>query len=65
MQHIKGRNGDPVKKIYVIRSGDIFQARILKQLPDDSFLYVGSLWAQVALTDEEKSKYSFPIALDK
>jgi hypothetical protein len=49
------------KKLYLIRRQDVFEAMTKKELNNNCFFSVGALWAEVFLTDEEKTKYSFPI----
>lgn len=45
----------------VIRTQDIFTAIAQKQLaPGQVFLQVGTLWATLALTDEQWTAYTFP-----
>lgn len=50
-------------KMYVIRTQDIFKALAAGQLPGDCFRHIGTVWADVALTDEQRKKYTFPIDL--
>jgi hypothetical protein len=53
-----------MKRLYLIRTEDIFEAIKIGQFsPDKVFLEVGSIWATVDLTDDERSKYTFPISL--
>jgi hypothetical protein len=52
-----------MKKRYTIRRKDFFNAMASGALPQDcSILYAGSLWMEVALTDEERAAYTFPIS---
>lgn len=50
-----------MKKLYVIRTQDFFNALTKGQIPECSLKYVGSLWTELLLTEEEKNKYTFPI----
>ena len=50
------------RKLYILRTQDIFEALGLGQLtPDQFFLSIGTLWATIGLTDEEFARYKFPI----
>ena len=51
-----------MKKLYVIRREDIFNAIAANQLPSNQLLQVGSIWAVVELTESERKNYSFPIS---
>jgi len=51
-----------VKKPYVIRREDFFQAVATKQLPPDVAIGdFGSIWVTVFLTDTARKNYTFPI----
>lgn len=50
-----------MKKLYVIRTQDFFEAQTRGQIPEGSIMRAGSLWMDLALTEEEKNKYTFPI----
>ena len=50
-----------MKKLYVIRREDVFIAIAKGQLPHGSTVEAGSIWVTVALTDDERNKYTFPI----
>lgn len=49
-------------KLYLIRRQDIFDAIACGQLPADSLVEVGSIWATVRLTADQRQNYRFPIA---
>jgi len=51
-----------MKKLYVIRTQDLFNAIATNQLPiDPQFSHIGTIWTDVFLTDEERNNYKFPI----
>jgi len=50
-----------MKKLYITLRQDFFLAMALNQIPEDCKLQAGSLWMVLALTDDEKAKYTFPI----
>lgn len=50
-----------MKKLYLIRREDFFQALAENNLPDDCVSLAGSIWMSVRLTEEEKAKYKYPI----
>lgn len=50
-----------MKKLYIIRRQDFFDALLKGQIPEGCIMGVGSLWMDLALTEEEKNKYTFPI----
>lgn len=47
-------------KIYILHTQDIFNAYAKGMLPDRPFLRIGTLWAEIGLTDEEAAKYTYP-----
>jgi hypothetical protein len=49
-------------KLYLIRRQDIFDAIACNQLFCNSLVEVGSLWATVRFTVEQRRNYRFPIA---
>jgi hypothetical protein len=50
-----------MKKLYIIRTQDLFEAQAKGQIPEGSIRQAGTLWAYLKLTKEEKNKYTFPI----
>jgi hypothetical protein len=52
-----------MKRLYLIRREDFFQARSLGQLPEGCVLECGSIWITVSLDLNERKRYQFPIAL--
>lgn len=51
-----------MNKVYVIRREDYFRAVSLGQLSlNVRILWAGTIWMQILLTEEEKSRYTFPI----
>jgi hypothetical protein len=52
-----------MKKVYIILREHVFLAIGKGQLPQDCFVEAGSLWCYVALTDTERTAYTYPIEL--
>ena len=51
-----------MKKLYVIRREDVFVAIAQGKLNPNSIMKAGTIWCDVAMTDEEKMNYPFPIS---
>lgn len=51
-----------MKKVYVIRTEDVFVAIAQNKLNPKAIMQAGSIWCDVAMTDEEKALYPFPIS---
>lgn len=49
-----------MKKLYIIRRIDFFDAQLKGQIPEGSLMQMGTLWCTLALTDEEAEKYTYP-----
>jgi hypothetical protein len=52
-----------MKKLYLIRTEDFFTAMARGEIPEDCIREAGTIWITLALTDEERNKYTFPIDL--
>ncbi len=50
-----------MKKLYLIRTEDIFLAIPLGQLPEGSLFQSGSLWSTVCFGKTDLNNYWFPI----
>lgn len=48
-------------KVYILHTQDILNASVEGMLPERPFLRIGTLWAEIGLTDEEAAKYKYPI----
>jgi hypothetical protein len=51
-----------MKKLYVIRRQDVFDAIGNNSLPNSGFHHIGSLWVIVELTQQQRNQYKFPIS---
>jgi hypothetical protein len=51
-----------MKKLYVIRRQDVFEAIANNSLPNSGFHHIGSLWVIVELTQQQRDQYQFPIS---
>ena len=56
-------HNNTMKKVYIILREHVFLAIGKGQLPQDCFVEAGSLWCYVALTDTERTAYTYPIEL--
>jgi hypothetical protein len=50
-----------MKRLYLIRREDVFEAIAKGFIKDGDLLECGSIWGIVGFTDEEKKNYPFPI----
>jgi len=51
-----------MKKLYVIRRQDVFEAIANNTLSNSGFHHIGSLWVIVELTQDQRNQYKFPIS---
>jgi hypothetical protein len=51
-----------MKRVYCIRTEDFFDALAKGQIPDGSLLRYGTIWCDLALTDQERQNYTFAIS---